>query len=56
MKLNTIVLLLCAIICMASCSQNRGENSDLSDEEEACAHQSYISSHLANSVSVRLNC
>ncbi len=35
MKLNTIVLLLCAIICMVSCSQNHGENSELSDEEEA---------------------
>ena len=34
MKLKTIVLLLCAIICMASCSQNRGENSEISDEEE----------------------
>ena len=34
MKLNTIVLLLCAITCMASCSKNRGENSDLSEEEE----------------------
>ena len=34
MKLNTIVLLLCAIICMASCSKNRGENSELSNEEE----------------------
>ena len=34
MKLNTIVLLLCAIICMVSCSQNRGENSEISDEEE----------------------
>ena len=34
MKLNTIVFLLCAIICMASCSPNRGENSDLSDKEE----------------------
>lgn len=35
MKLNTIVLLLCAIICMVSCSQKHGENSELSDEEEA---------------------
>ena len=35
MKLNTIVLLLCTIICMVSCSQNHGENSELSDEEEA---------------------
>lgn len=34
MKLKTIVLLLCAIICMASCSKKRGENSELSDEEE----------------------
>ena len=34
MKLKTIVLLLCAIICMASCSQKSGENSDLSDKEE----------------------
>ena len=30
----TNVLLLCAIICMASCSPNRGENSDLSDKEK----------------------
>ena len=35
MKLNTIVLLLCAIICMVSCSQKHCENSELSDEEEA---------------------
>ena len=34
MKLNTIVLLLCAITCMASCSKKRGEHSDLSDKEE----------------------
>ena len=34
MKLKTIVLLLCAIICMASCSKNRSENSEISDEEE----------------------
>lgn len=34
MKLKTIALLLCAIICMASCSPNRGENSELSDEKE----------------------
>ena len=34
MKLKTIVLLLCAIICMASCSKKSGENSDLSDKEE----------------------
>ena len=34
MKLKTIALLLCAITCMASCSKNRGENSELSDEEE----------------------
>ena len=34
MKLKTIALLLCAITCMASCSQNHGENSELSDEEE----------------------
>ena len=34
MKLNTIVLLLCAIICMASCSKNHGVNSELPDEEE----------------------
>ena len=34
MKLKTIVLLLCAIICMASCSKNHGVNSELSDEEE----------------------
>ena len=34
MKLNTIVLLLCAITCMASCSKNRSENSEISDEEE----------------------
>ena len=35
MKLNTIALLLCAITCMVSCSKNRSENSELSDEEEA---------------------
>ena len=35
MNLNTIVLLLCAITCMVSCSKNRSENSELSDEEEA---------------------
>ena len=34
MKLKTIVLLLCAIICMACCSRNRGENSDISDKKE----------------------
>ncbi len=34
MKMKTIVLLLCAIICMASCSQNRGDDSGLSDEKE----------------------
>ena len=34
MKLNTIVFLLCAIICMASCSKNRGKDSELSDEKE----------------------
>ena len=34
MKLKTIALLLCAITCMASCSQNRGEDSGLSDEED----------------------
>ena len=34
MKLNTIVLLLCAIICMASCSKNHGVNSELPDEKE----------------------
>ena len=34
MKLKTIALLLCAIICMASCSKKRGENSEISDEEE----------------------
>ena len=34
MKLKTIALLLCAITCMASCSKNRGENSELSDEED----------------------
>ena len=34
MKLNTIVLLLCAITCMVSCFKNRGENSEISDEEE----------------------
>lgn len=33
-KLNTIVLLLCAIICMASCSKNHGVNSELPDEKE----------------------
>lgn len=30
----TNVLLLCDIICMASCSKNHGENSELSDKEE----------------------
>ena len=34
MKLKTIILLLFAIICMASCSKKRGENSEISDEEE----------------------
>ena len=34
MKLKTFVLLLCAIICMASCSKKRSEKCDLSDEEE----------------------
>ena len=34
MKLNTIVLLLCAIICMASCSKKHGKNSEFSDKEE----------------------
>jgi len=34
MKLNTIVLLLCAIICMASCSKNHGVNSELPNEKE----------------------
>ena len=34
MKMKTIVLLLCAIICMASCSRNRGENREISDEKE----------------------
>ena len=34
MKLKTIILLLFAIICMASCSQNRGDDSGLSDEKE----------------------
>ena len=34
MKLKTIILLLFAIICMASCSPNRGDDSGLPDEKE----------------------
>ena len=48
MKLNTIVLLLCAITCMVSCSKNRSENSELSDEEEG--HMPVPTSHTSSAI------